>query len=598
MTLKASFFNKGIYKSTVKRFLWGAILYFIVLFISTGMAILLSIDKTNPDQYRYLDYSILFSSDYSVFPTLLIICVPTITAVLIFRFIHSKKTAVFTHSLPTNRTANYISSLLAGFTLMAVPVILNGIILMIISLCGYQRFFDAASCLIWIVLSLYLLFILFSCSVFTAVITGNSFAMIGLNILIHSFVLLGASGFSAVADKFLFGYGGDNALLNRVMEYNFIADTATAFNGFVRGRFEISSAIFNVIAAVILYAVAYFLYKKRRLEAAEEVAAYKCLNPIYKYLATFLGVLAAFSIFSSFLPEKPLPLIIIVVIVAAVIYFACEMVLKKTLRVWGSYKGFIGFAAFCVVFTAFTVNTSFFGYETHIPKKENIEKATIYNYYHREEPFTADESIIEGVIATHSDIIKNNVYTIRPVNHGEFTRLHIKYQLENGNVLHRAYYVSTEECAKMMDIFYENEAYKKSVENVFEITDNIINVYVRGIRIDTENRASLIEALKKDVLELSYSQQYQHEYSDTGFEKGIGRININADYEMGRDEENNIMSNYMNKTINSNYVNTIAWLKENNIWEKLYTEDKYKDDTYTSFPETAEVSSVTVEIAD
>lgn len=598
MTLKASFFNKGIYKSTVKRFLWGAILYFIVLFISTGMAILLSIDKTNPDQYRYLDYSILFNSDYSVFPTLMLICVPTICAVLIFRFIHSKKTAVFTHSLPTNRTSNYISSILAGLTLMAVPVILNGIILMIISSCGYQRFFDVSSCFVWIVLSLYLLFILFSCSVFSAVITGNSFAMIGLNILLHSFVLLGTAGFSTVAEKFLFGYSGNNDLLNSVMEYNFIADTAAAFNAFARDRFEMSSAIFNAFAALILYIVAYFLYKKRRLEAAEEVAAYKCLNPIYKYLITFLGVLAAFSIFSSFLPEKPIPLIIIVVIVSAVIYFACEMILKKTLRVWGSYKGFIGFAAFCVIFTAFTVNTSFFGYETHIPKKENIEKATIYNYYHADEPFTADESIIDGIINTHSDIVQKNLYKLTPSYRVGYTRIHIKYQLKSGKTMHRAYYVTEEECAKMMDPFYENEGYKKSVENVFEITDNLINVYVRGLRIDTENRASLIEALKKDVLELSYSQQYSHTYGDTGFEESIGYISINVDYEIGRDAKNNIMSNYISKSINSNYVNTIAWLKENNVWERLYTEDRYKDDVVTSFPETTEVSSVIVERAE
>ena len=598
MTLKASFFNKGIYKSTVKRFLWGALVHFIVLFISTGMAILLSIDKTDTERYKYLDYSILFTSDYSLFPIFLIICVPTITAVLIFRFIHSKKSAVFTHSLPTNRTANYISSVLAAFTLMAVPVILNGIILMIISLCGYARFLDVFSCFIWIVLSLYLLFILFSCSVFSAVITGNSFAMIGLNILLHSFVLLGASGFSTVADKFLFGYGGDNAILNRAMEHNFIADATTVFNSFARGRFEISSAIFNVVAALSLYIVAYFLYKNRRLETAEEVAAYKCLNPIYKYLVTFLGALAAFSIFGSFLPEKPLPLTIIVAIVAAVIYFACEMILKKSLRVWSSYKGFGFFAVFCVIFTVFTMNTSFFGYETHIPKKENIEKATIYSYYYTEEPFTADESIIDGIISTHSDVINNNVYTIRPTNRGELTRLHIKYQLKNGNTLHRAYYIGLEECAKKMDPFYENIDYKKSNEEIFNITDNLININVKGFSLKNYDTHGFIEALKKDVLELSYSQQYAHTYGDTGFEEAIGYININADYETGRDENNNIMSNYMNKTINSNYVNTIAWLKENDIWEKLYTKDKYKLDAAASFPETAEISSVTIQAAD
>ena len=32
MTLKTSLFNKGIYKSTLRRYAWGSILYFILLF--------------------------------------------------------------------------------------------------------------------------------------------------------------------------------------------------------------------------------------------------------------------------------------------------------------------------------------------------------------------------------------------------------------------------------------------------------------------------------------------------------------------------------------------------------------------------------------
>ena len=37
MTLKTSLFNKGIYKSTVRRYTWGAVLYFIILFMSCGI---------------------------------------------------------------------------------------------------------------------------------------------------------------------------------------------------------------------------------------------------------------------------------------------------------------------------------------------------------------------------------------------------------------------------------------------------------------------------------------------------------------------------------------------------------------------------------
>ena len=50
MILKTSLFNKGIYKSTLRRYLWGGVLYFIMLFLFTGMLILLNED---PNQFAY-----------------------------------------------------------------------------------------------------------------------------------------------------------------------------------------------------------------------------------------------------------------------------------------------------------------------------------------------------------------------------------------------------------------------------------------------------------------------------------------------------------------------------------------------------------------
>ena len=47
MISRASLFNKGIYKSTLRRYLWGSILYFILLFMITGMSILLNYSHDN-----------------------------------------------------------------------------------------------------------------------------------------------------------------------------------------------------------------------------------------------------------------------------------------------------------------------------------------------------------------------------------------------------------------------------------------------------------------------------------------------------------------------------------------------------------------------
>ncbi|MEE1042628.1 MAG: hypothetical protein UH854_01555, partial [Clostridia bacterium] len=68
MTLKTSLFNKGIYKSTVRRYLWGGVLYFIILFLSTVLPILLTVETD--DVYRYMDankFSLLYNNGTYLF---------------------------------------------------------------------------------------------------------------------------------------------------------------------------------------------------------------------------------------------------------------------------------------------------------------------------------------------------------------------------------------------------------------------------------------------------------------------------------------------------------------------------------------------------
>ena len=215
MTLKTSLFNKGIYKSTLRRYAWGSILYFILLFLSTGIMILLN---ENPDSiYAYGSYGgrNFILRDYMIIPMLLSVVVPTIAGLLIFRFIHSRKASVFVHSLPVKRSTNYISSVLAALTLMAIPVVLNTVILMIMSVAAYSGFFTVGDCLTWMLLNIFSLFVMFSCVCFISSITGNSFAAVGLTIIFHIIGFILAAAFTMFAEIFLFGFEERESLWKR-----------------------------------------------------------------------------------------------------------------------------------------------------------------------------------------------------------------------------------------------------------------------------------------------------------------------------------------------------------------------------------------------
>ncbi len=580
MISKTLFFNRGIYKSTLRRYLWGSVLYFILLFMITGMSILLNYDSAQ----MYLPsigsgVSLIMRNEYILIPTLLAIVVPTVVGLMIFRFIHSKKTSIFVHSLPVKRETNYISTVIAAFTLMGIPVILNALVLMIISLSGYSQLFGIGDCITWMLFNLFALFIMFSCVCFVASVTGNSFAMIVLNVLFHLFVPLLVAGFEVVSKVFLHGFANNSLLMTKVTDANFpvtLMETASSWAFRAQEAFHIPKTALFLVAAVILYILAGFLYKKRRMETAEEVAGFKCLNPIFKYLITFMGAIAAFSIFSYSISDSSLAFWCIIAIVSAVIYFGSEMLLRKSLRVWHTYKGYLGFAiAFAAMICIFAF-TSFFGFESRIPEKEDISKVAFYNYYHGETPYTGNDEIIAKMQKFHAKMTERE----ETVNkYDSDTYIHFEYILKNGNKLHRRYGVSNDELHEIMNEMYQNREYKQRSERVFNEMKSIYTMNIYGnehVEIkDDAKKEELLECIKEDMLNLNYNEIHNSgwnisveiEYASKKIDNS-NRYNYRIETNQ-RGERERIYINYIRVDINANFENTLAWLIENGYWEKF-----------------------------
>ena len=569
MTSKISLFNKGIYKSTVRRYIWGGVLYSILLFMITGMAIMFDIDIEG-STYRTMKetgVSLLLNDVYLFLPLIMAMFVPTVVALLTFRFVHSKKTAIFVHSLPVSRTANYISTILAAFTLMLVPVILNGVVLIVMSCAAYGAFFDVLSCFVWIGMNVLTLFLMFSVSVVAAMLTGNSFAMIGLNALIHGVVVMISACFSQLCDVFLYGYNGVDELVSASAEWNFVYYTVNLADNLSYGRFSghafsFLTLVLMLILALVLYVVGWILYKKRRMETAEEVAAFKCLNPGYKYLLTFITALAGFGLLAYMIEEEPLLPIFVSAISAGIVYFASEMILKKSFRIWKSWKGFAGFAVFFSAMICFFAFTSFFGYETRIPDREDIEGVAVYEYYYLQEPWSSDPELIDYATKVHLETLQNNeIYTVKKYIREYSSALHIKYKLKNGDVMVRRYPVPEKQICGILSELYKSQEYRMKV---LELFSEDIGRYNRlhfnngadnGIT-DEEKINEFIDVLKKDVLSLEYLQM--RDSSNWGMSVSIEYVPKD---QLDNDEDYRVYS--IGQTINANFKNTLKWIKEN-----------------------------------
>ncbi len=590
MTLKTLSFDKGIFKNTLKRFKWGGLLYFIILFFSVPFVILVSgknmLERYDNDYYiRNIAEKIILRSDFTIIPLLLAIAVPTVAAALIFRFVHSHKQGIAVHALPVTRLKNYISTLLASFTLMGLPVIANGIILFIMSFAGYEKLISPAAAIFWTFVFLSILFIMFSFSAFTAVLTGNTAAHIVINAFIHALLPIIALTIFLVADIFLYGFViNDSFIAEKIIIYTPIVnifmktvDKLTDYNFFSNAEIWI-----YLFVAIVFYVLAFILYKNRKIESCGEVAAFEIFKPILKYTFSSAAAIVTFAITSA-LSLSLIPSIILIGVITAIFYFALEMLFNKSFKVFGRYKGYIAFAGALTLVTLFCAYTSMFGYETYIPKKENIESASIHEGYRRE-TLVADEKLIADVLDSHKELISDIRVWNKKYVMGE-RDIYLKYKLKNGKIVERRYPVSGGKHTALLSKMYEHDDYKFKLMGFDNINiENVVYtnaIYRRGNYAHSEmiyaDASELMAAAKKDVAELSYEEielsgnrafidiEFSHNISDNNKSKVFKKINYIPDAYT----EPIHITEFFQLNINSNFKNAMALLKDKGYIEKM-----------------------------
>ncbi len=553
MTVKTSLFNKGIYKSNIRRFAWGSILYFIALFLTTCLPIIL----VDYDTSTILD-------GYLIFPLVIATAVPTVVGLMVFRFIHSKKATVFIHSLPVSKEANYISTVLAALTLMALPVIATAALLACLTLAIDGAYYGLWECMVWMANNLFAMFIMFSCTAFVASVTGNSFAMVVLNVLIHTVLLIVAECTGFIAEEFIYGFEARSGIIGAIEEGNF--PSRIFLNAFSED-ISFKSYIIPVIAAIIFYILAFVLYKKRHNETAEDIAGFRCLNYILKYFLTLLVALVVFSGFASSYNYDAVMAWITVAILSVVTYFGVEMLLRKTFRVWGSYRGFIACGGFFVAFILIITKTSFFGYETRVPDINEVESISvceayrcigntisnqhngIYDHYENCDLFFDDKEIIEKGIKIHKERIKEGENDQK-----EYSNLtEIRYKLKNGKTMSRRYYMTDNEAFELMDKLYANEKYKNAYELFLrdDITVKSAYIYYEENKTITPIE-DFARCMREDIKQLSYSD-IRSRWNSFGIE-------VEYEVDLGEGEKYRAHSW---EEISPRYKNTLEWLKEN-----------------------------------
>jgi len=574
MTFKTSLFNKGLIKSDIKRFWFVSAIYGLLLFFILPLNHVMqntSVEKFEWKKKMLLETLNLFSyrNDFQVF---LICIVPVAMAVLLFRYLQNTKAAAMMHSLPCTRTTHYFSHFTSGALLLILPVLLNGIILILLhSTTPLEKYHLLTDILQWLGTTVLFNVLFYTVAVFVGMFTGSSVAQIVFTYILHIL----PAGICLLVDfnieHLFYGYGSrsidENLLIDNLPLLKILSQASDGMSG--------RQTIGYIIATIFLFIAANYLYKIRNLECATDIIAFPITGPIFKYGVTICSMLLSRAYFYSISDDRFSMLVFGYLLGASLGYWISEMLIQKSFRVWNSYKGYAAYmAALAIILTL--ISTDALGYVRRIPDPEQVEQVYFGYSISQWQNFVNgnfdkntiaidglpcimnDNKNIENIIMLHKELIK------KPYSKTG-TQRYILYELKNGKHLIRRYFIDEDRYADVLKPVYESLEYKKSIYPLLsQEPENIQRIEIFDGRIpknsvtiaDSMEIKELLPLLKKDFSQTTFEELTDYKYT-------FSQISIILNNNKKNGEA---ITHYY--TLKDSYHAVIEWLKEKGYFEK------------------------------
>lgn len=522
MESKTSFFNKTIFSKTWKRFFPWCICYSLILLVAIPILTLINYPGFQYDDQPYRTTEMLYQAQTdSQFVIIAIFAAAILSAMLIFSFLYKNNAVSMFHSLPVKRSTHLFTSFLAGLTLLLLPLILAQGSTILISLCigepqlalfhlkllgGYGA----------------LAFIFFTIAVFSAMLAGNTVAVPVIYGIIHCLsygVLLLLNVF---IQYFLFGIEGVNFdLLYKLSPIGYFYESLTriqATDTLTKASqisLNVSGLFWYAVVALILLLLSLILYKKRSLECAGDILAYKKTSILFQILFAAGTGLIGMALITQFFDNGSVSTVILILsfVIGSVFGFlGSRMLIFKRFFIFK--ESFVPFVIYgiCAVGLMIFINLDLFGFENKIPEIEDI--ASISVDYMDE---ITDEGFFKDVTSLHKQILQNEKYIQNHQNNYKNARwMSMTYQLKNGKTLSRVYCVpfteeSINDISSMIYKYYTITNNPLLVKAEFLCKDfqpdDLIHMdfvdYGTGesTEVPLENARLIVEALEKDIAE-------------------------------------------------------------------------------------------------
>ena len=436
---KTSYFSPAVFRRNIAGYwpMWAV--YLAIMLVAVPLTAYTSLHH---DSFAALD--ILYIGVNASLYTGIVFAIAA--AMAVFSFMYSTRSANMTASLPIKREAMFITCVVSMVCVVVCVHLITAIVTVLVELSLGK--IAIIPILKWLAAGILETLFFVGLASFCAVLTGHilvlpcifaifNFAVIGVNILINS-----------VCEIFLYGYAG--AVSNTAMWFTPIlklADSASMLHFYEHAGGEpvysgwYALLIYTVVS-VILTVAALFIYKHRRMELASDVVAVSPLRPIARYCAAVAGSLALglllYLIIYGGGESAFAPVFILCALIGGFFgYFASEMLIAKSFRVFHKWKGFAVYAVL-VVAAGLCLHFDPAGYETRVPSPDTVKEAAVQ--LHGQNYTGSDEEMINAITDLHTAIAAQGE-DIPDDYDGALLSMYVKiyYTFNNGSTMSRQY---------------------------------------------------------------------------------------------------------------------------------------------------------------
>ena len=473
MQSATSFFNRALFRKNLQRFwpLWfGYVLIWLLLLplpLLNELADYHGVPTVADASYYLLQIGayggLVMGAVFGIF-----------FAMAMFAYLTNPRATQGFHSMPVRRETLYATNYLTGLVCMVSALVLAFALAGITAACfGALDLTALGTALLAAVLSV-LFFYSFAvlCMMFTGQILAApvfygilNFLAVGMEYLVRNF-----------AGNFLYGYSGYSApetfaFLSPAWELVCVLDVSNVArvdrilsdgtHQVIRGGEYMLSGlgVLGIYAAVgiVLAVLGLLVYRRRASEATGSIVTVAWARPIFKYgvavcSAFSLGQLIYFLVFGLNLHngQYSLPGTIACMLFTGLLgYFAAEMLLHKSFRVWRT--GRVGALVFSAVLVCFGVAMSLdlTGFEGYVPAAEQVESVSVYlsstgDYFHGR---LSEPESVGAALAAHRALIADKdrqlAYRDRATEESSNTAriysFELNYTLTDGRVVRRSY---------------------------------------------------------------------------------------------------------------------------------------------------------------